>query len=191
VSAGFEISYHLARPTSDPQLLAPGFRVVVAEAIRECTAKGLRAVVFETYRSNELQALYYQRGRTVKPPPTPVTNAMGNLFSWHGYGLAVDVIHETQRWRAGNDWFAKVAEVFRKHGCRWGGEWRSPDWPHFQWGLCKPSPSDLARELIRTRGVGAVWEAVGALGIRSPVPQSVAVTAAPTPAAEAGELVTR
>lgn len=193
MSAGFEISYHLAKPTSNLQLLAPGFRAAVVEAIRECTANGLRAMVFETYRSNELQALYYQRGRTVKPPLTPVTYAMGNLFSWHGYGLAVDVIHETQGWEPepGNEWFAKVADVFRKHGCRWGGEWRRPDRPHFQWGLCKPSPSDLARELIRTRGIGAVWEAVGASGIRSPVPQSVAVTAPPTAAVEqAGQLVT-
>jgi hypothetical protein len=52
--------------------------------------------------------------------------------------------------------------IFAKYGCKWGGDWKSPDRPHFQWGKCKPGPSDVARELIRTRGVEAVWEAVGA-----------------------------
>lgn len=162
MSAGLEIAYHLAKPTNDLALLAPGFRRAVEAAIADCSVRGLSAVVFETYRSNELQAVYYARGRSVKPPKGPVTNAMGNLYSWHGYGLAVDVIHASARWDATDDWFKAVANVFKSHGCNWGGDWRSPDRPHFQWGLCKPSPSPLARELLRTRGIGAVWEAVGA-----------------------------
>jgi peptidoglycan L-alanyl-D-glutamate endopeptidase CwlK len=43
-----------------------------------------------------------------------------------------------------------------------GGDWKFKDLPHFQWGPCKPSPSDRARELIRTEGMEAVWGAVGA-----------------------------
>ena len=158
-------SYHAAKPTSNPELLAPLFRAAVDAAIAECnnTQNQLDAMVYETYRSNELQTLYYQRGRTVKPPSKPVTNAMNNLYSWHGYGLAVDVIHRTKHWDAPPDWFRKVADIFKKHGCKWGGDWKSADPPHFQWGLCKPSPSPVARELVRTKGVGAVWEAVGAL----------------------------
>jgi peptidoglycan L-alanyl-D-glutamate endopeptidase CwlK len=88
---------------------------------------------------------------------------MNNLFSWHGYGLAVDVIHRTKQWNAGTPWFAAVAVIFKRHGCKWGGDWKSADLPHFQWGLCKPSPSDTARQFLRTRGVRAVWEAVGAM----------------------------
>ena len=88
---------------------------------------------------------------------------MSNLWSWHGYGLAVDVIHQTEHWGVGDDWFQQVAEIFKKHGCKWGGEWKSKDLPHFQWGFCKPSPSDKARELMRTGGVMAVWQAVGAI----------------------------
>jgi peptidoglycan L-alanyl-D-glutamate endopeptidase CwlK len=162
MSAGLEISYHLAKPTNNLDLLAPGFRAAVDAAIAECGRENLDARVFETYRSNELQALYYARGRTMKPPPTPVTNAMANLYSWHGYGLAVDVIHRSEGWNAGDRWFADVAAIFKAQGCKWGGDWTSPDRPHFQWGFCKPSPSPIARELIRTRGIGAVWRAVGA-----------------------------
>lgn len=157
-------NYHGAKPTSDLQLLAPLFRAAVDAAIAECNDEqnSLDAIVYETYRSNELQGIYYARGRTVRPPKSPVTNAMNNLYSWHGYGLAVDVIHRTRHWDADGNWFRSVAAIFKKQGCKWGGDWTSPDPPHFQWGLCKPSPSPLARELMRTGGVLAVWEAVGA-----------------------------
>src|SRR5215211_4121594 len=92
------IDYHLAKPTNKLEYLAPRFRAAVETAIAECRAMGLDAVVYETYRSKELQAVYFARGRTVRPPVKPVTNAMENLFSWHGYGLAVDVIHRVKEW---------------------------------------------------------------------------------------------
>lgn len=159
------IDYHGTAPTANLMLLAPAFEAAVRAAIDECNspANNLNAIVYETYRSNELQAIYFARGRTVRPPATPVTNASSNLYSWHGYGLAVDVIHATQGWTPErHGWFHDVAAIFKRHGCKWGGDWTSPDPPHFQWGRCKASPSDLARELLRTRGIEAVWEAVGA-----------------------------
>jgi peptidoglycan L-alanyl-D-glutamate endopeptidase CwlK len=153
----------VARANNDVTTLAPKFRAAVEKSIAECVALGLDAVVYEAYRSQELQFLYYERGRTVVPPRDTVTNAASNLFSWHGYGLAVDVISRSKAWDQPESWFASVAEVFRANGCRWGGEWKMKDLPHFQWGLCRPSPSDRARELIATSGLRAVWEAVGAL----------------------------
>jgi hypothetical protein len=144
-------------------VLAPKFRDAVAKAIADCNANGLDAIVYESYRSQELQANYYARGRTVVPPDTTVTNAQSNLFSWHGYGLAVDVISRAKEWDKPESWFASVAEHFRAAGCRWGGEWRMKDLPHFQWGPCKPSPSDTARSLLASGGKRAVWEAVGAI----------------------------
>lgn len=149
-------------PSSDLDLLAPKFRAAVEQALALCKQAGLDAVVYEAYRSDELQALYFARGRTQVPPTDTVTNARSNLFSWHGYGLAVDVIHAKLEWGAPRAWFENVARCFRQCGCRWGGEWTKPDLPHFQWGLCKASPSDVARDLITSRGVQAVWDAVGA-----------------------------
>lgn len=148
----------------DLDLLAPKFREAVKAAIAECNTAGYQAMVYEGYRTQELQAIYYARGRTVIPPTHTVTNAPTNLTSWHGYGLAVDVVHQTKYWEPeeGEKWFRKVSEVFKKHGCKWGGDWNRPDTPHFQWGECKASPSDKARELIASGGVIAVWKAVGA-----------------------------
>jgi len=142
--------------------LAPAFRDAVEHAIADCQMRGLDAYVYEAYRSPELQALYYARGRTIVPPTKPVTYAATNLQSWHGYGLAVDVISRSQTWNRPDAWFAQVAESFTKFGCRWGGEWKQRDLPHFQWGLCKPSPSDAARTLLAAGGFDAVWEELGA-----------------------------
>jgi hypothetical protein len=142
--------------------LAPRFATAVEEALAACRNAGLDARLYEANRSAELQALYYERGRSVVPPSTTVTNARSNLYSWHGYGLAVDVISETKEWDAPVGWFEAVSVHFRAAGCRWGGEWKFKDLPHFQWGLCKPSPSDRARALMSSGGVQAVWIAVDA-----------------------------
>jgi peptidoglycan LD-endopeptidase CwlK len=147
----------------DMTLLAPKFRLAVTSAIYDCTSEGLDAFVFEAHRSQELQALYYARGRTVKPPERPVTNAPTADRSWHYFGLAVDVISREHYWNRPVEWFAAVAEVFKRHGCKWGGDWTQKDYPHHQWAACKPSPSDRAREIYAEGGVEAVWQAVGAL----------------------------
>jgi peptidoglycan L-alanyl-D-glutamate endopeptidase CwlK len=148
----------------DLSLLAPKFRLAVEAALAECDAKGLDARLYEAYRTPELQALYYKRGRTIIPPPHTVTNAKTNLYSWHGYGLAVDIVSTAHWWKPpeGMAWFRRVADIFKQHDCKWGGDWSKPDPPHFQWHRCKPSPSDIARLLIRQDGMQAVWEAVGA-----------------------------
>lgn len=147
----------------DMSKLAPLFRAAVELAVVECNAGGLDCFVYEAYRSQELQAIYYARGRTVVPPYKPVTNARSNLYSWHGYSLAVDVVSKAHGWDRPDDWWLAVATIFKRHGCKWGGDWRQRDLPHFQWGRCKPSPSDLAREILATKGLEAVWAAVGAV----------------------------
>ncbi len=159
MSAGHTSS---ARPDSDLGNLAPTFRRAVRSALRDCALAGLDAYVFEAHRSQELQELYYARGRTIKPPERPVTNAHINLYSWHGYGLAVDVISQEHYWDRPELWFRHVAKHFIANGCKWGGGWKRPDMPHMQWGRCKPSPSNRARELIEC-GVEMVWAEVGAL----------------------------
>ena len=45
----------------------------------------------------------------------------------------------------------------------WGGEWSHPDYPHFQYGYCRPSPTQRARDLYAAGGLEAVWREVGAM----------------------------
>src|SRR5262245_29114210 len=78
--------------------LAPALHVAVAAAVAECHTLGLEPVVYESYRTNTLAQAYYAKGRTA--PGSIVTNAKDNVHSWHGFGLAVDVIHATKRWDA-------------------------------------------------------------------------------------------
>jgi peptidoglycan L-alanyl-D-glutamate endopeptidase CwlK len=150
--------------SNDLDLLAPNFAAAVRAALVAAKANGLDAMVFEAFRTDERQRFLYKKGRTIIPPTKPVTNAPTADFSWHGYGLAIDVVHRTRYWEpeAGFDWFKKVAAIFKAHNCKWGGDWTSVDPPHFQWHLCKPSPSDAARQLKRSKGHQAVWEIVGA-----------------------------
>ena len=150
------------RPSHDLGLLAPKFADAVRAAIAECEAAGLDALVYEAFRTPELQALYYAHGRTVIPPVRPVTNAASSLYSWHGFGLAVDVISVSMEWDAPDKWFTDVAAIFKRHSCKWGGDWTRKDLPHFQWAACKPSPSARAREILAAEGVHGVWVAVGA-----------------------------
>lgn len=168
----------------DLSRLAPAFSKAVADALAECQAQGLDAFVYEGYRSQALAAMYYQRGRSVKPPDRPVTNAPTNLHSWHGFGLAVDVVHRTKFWSPpqGEAWFRWVAAIFKKHGCAWGGDWKMADLPHFQWSLCPASPSDVARQLINSQGMQAVWAHFGAID-GTPVPAALTALASPFTAA--------
>lgn len=144
-------------------LLAPRMRLAVENALARCEGLSIQAVVYESYRTEKLQQVYYARGRTVKPPERPVTNAATSLHSWHGFGLAVDVIHRTKRWDMPDAWFSAVAAIFAKHGMSWGGNWRTKDLPHFQWSTCPASPTDEHRRLFREGGLAAVWANVKAL----------------------------
>jgi hypothetical protein len=144
-------------------LLAPKMRAAVGFFLAECLTQGLDAMVEESYRSHETAVAYYNRGRTQIPPTEIVTHAPNELYSWHGFGLAVDVISRAKGWDPGTSWFAHMASIAKAHGLKWGGDWTQRDLPHVQWGPCKASPSDQARALFKEGGLVAVWNAVGAI----------------------------
>lgn len=151
----------------DTSKLAPRFREAVEKALEELHARGIDAVVNEALRSDALQREYYARG---------VTKARTVAGSWHGYGLAVDVVSKTRGWdvwpwRAkdgslpGGDpkWWRPVVETFKKHGCDWGGDWQSIfDAPHFQFGRCKSSPGAESKRYFAEGRPFKVWALVGA-----------------------------
>lgn len=165
--------------------LAPLFRTAILAGVHSCEGKtvsvptgasGIRnlsldVVVFETLRTDELQGIYFAQGTS------KVRSAQG---SWHFFGLAVDVISRGYEWFTGaaalsewpdrttrNEvarlWFTAVANQFKPHGLKWGGDWDEPDMPHIYYGTLRKSPSDLSRQLYRQGGFKAVWREVGAL----------------------------
>ncbi len=185
-------STNALRVHNDVTELAPLFRDAVERALGQCALHGLDAYVYEAYRTPELQAEYFSRGRTKRPPFTTVTNAPSNLQSWHGYGLAVDVISRAKQWSAGHEWFQRVAEIFKANQCKWGGDWKQADLPHFQWHLCRASPSAEARSMIIEQGAAAVWRAVRAVEMpafsRSATVSVDALNLRPTPSS-AGQAI--
>lgn len=138
--------------------LAPKFR----DAVNAVLAELSDATVAESLRTFDRQSYLYGFGRDYDDGRGIVTNAPTQLLSWHGYGLAVDLVHATKAWDAGDHWFRLMGEIAKGNGCDWGGDWHHPDRPHIQWGRCKDSPSDTARRLYQQGGVEAVWDAVGA-----------------------------
>jgi hypothetical protein len=155
----YEQASHLIR--RDLSECAPRFALAVQYGIKECHTKGLDVVINEAMRSDALQRLYYTLGRTV-PNSDIVTYAKSALYSWHGYGLAIDVRSLSMGYATPPSWIKGVAAVMADAGLDWGGRWIRPDDPHFQWHTLKPAPSDRARELFRTGGLPAVWREVKA-----------------------------
>jgi hypothetical protein len=146
--------------------LAPKFREALEAALAECNAQGLDAYAYETLRSDELQALYYARGRTDIDgefgPGETVTNAQSAQYGWHFFGLAADVISRSKQWKVTDAWRRQVNIIMRKHGLACGSDWPHPDEPHVYWAKCRRTPSDEARRLYAQGGLAKVWAAVGA-----------------------------
>lgn len=118
-----------------------------------------------TFRSFAEQNALFAIGRT--KPGKIVTKARGG-FSYHNFGLAVDVCllvdhnndgkFETASWDRIMDHdgdkrpdFMEVVNVFKQFGWEWGGDWGFKDPPHFQKTFGKS-----VRELLRLHQSGRV-----------------------------------
>ena len=146
----------------DPRLLAPGMEDRVRDMQTRIAVKGQQITIYETMRSHTLARMYHALG---------VSKAPDGWRTWHFYALAVDLIHPTRAWdawtakdQAAVDWRGIVVESGKGAGLDWGGDWTSfKDYPHWQFGTVKPSPSDEAVRLYREEGLVEVWRVVGAL----------------------------
>ena len=117
--------------------LAPQFRTALCLLLAHVPD----AMIAETLRTPERQSFLYGFGRDYDDGRGIVTHAPTNLTSWHGYGLAADVIHGTRGWDASEAWFRAMGAAAKRVGLFWGGDWR----------------------LLAASGVRAVWESVHAL----------------------------
>lgn len=96
--------------------------------IAECEAQGLKVLITETYRSQERQNYLYAQGRTRK----------GNIVTWtknsrHTSRRAWDICQNIKGQEYTNTiFFKQCGEIAKSLGIIWGGDWNTPDMPHFE-----------------------------------------------------------
>lgn len=145
--------------------LAPKFVAALLQMLALMRAQGYDPVVYETYRTPERQAFLFGFGRTYDDGRGVVTHAPDTTKTWHGYGLAADVISASKEWDAPASFWLALGAAAAKCGLTWGGNWPiiERDKPHVQWGApMRQTPSDEAVNLKQQGGDAAVWTAVGA-----------------------------
>lgn len=112
--------------------LHPAIREAASQFIAECEKHGiyLRITSDGHLRTFEEQNELYAKGRT-KPGKKVTWVTAGN--SYHNYGLALDVVEMVDGkpiWN--NPRWPQIAAIGAKYGFEWGGNWKTPDKPHFQ-----------------------------------------------------------
>jgi hypothetical protein len=153
--------------------LAPAFRAAVGRVCADLRAWGYTPRIFETARTDARQRYLHGFGRRYDDGRGVVTHSETADDTWHGFGLAADIICAHQRWSAPWHFWATLGLSARRHGLVWGGDWNSNgrsdderfvDRPHIQWGPpMRRSPSSRAAQLRDQDGLEAVWREVGAL----------------------------
>src|SRR5579859_5406752 len=111
--------FHSTQPINDPALLEPTTRAAVEAIIADAAANGMALMIFETYRSQERQALLYSQHVT----------QLKNV-GVHHYGLACDLVKSINgepNWKGD---FSLIGQLAQAHGLVWGGDWGRPDLPH-------------------------------------------------------------
>lgn len=140
--------------TSSLNLLYPPFKMMLVTAIQDANSKGMYPLIFESWRSNERQSFLYAQGRTA--PGAIVTNASPGL-SFHSYGLAVDLVFDSDPATERPDWtwkgdYGKLSIIMTTYGL----EALDFEKAHFQkrYGLTVKELKAIAD----TDGVLGVWK---------------------------------
>lgn len=126
--------------------------------------QGITIIVVQGLRTIEEQDALYAQGRTT--PGKIVTNAKGGQ-SWHNFGCAVDCAplnpDGSIDWNANHPQWKAMEAAGTAMGLVSGANWvRFVDAPHFQLTGKFPegAPDTEARELFKTGGLRAVWDAI-------------------------------
>ena len=136
----------------DITLCHPRLQHLATQWQKECLDQGIIVEIGETLRTVKEQDALYEQGRT-KPGPI-VTNAKGSSYSsQHQWGIAFDFYLKMDvdgdgkiaddAYNDSKGHFRKAAEIGKKLGLAWGGDWSSiVDKPHLylpDWGST-PTP---------------------------------------------------
>jgi peptidoglycan LD-endopeptidase CwlK len=136
---------HLAERIKQLDALAPELNIHVVQGLRTW---------------NEQNDLYSQ-GRTT---PGPIITDAPAGYSWHNYGLAVDIVPEEitpgqPDWNTSRPAWARLVALSGTVGLVSGSTWRTfPDWPHLQPQEIPVSPTDTDRQDFTDAGMESVWQ---------------------------------
>lgn len=108
--------------------LTPNAQKACSLFMAECERQGLNVLITETYRSKERQNYLYEQGR-IRP---------GNIVTWtknsrHTSRRAWDICKNVKGAEYSDKaFFAQCGKIAAKFGITWGGDWKTPDTPHFE-----------------------------------------------------------
>ena len=107
--------------------LKPVAKLACITFLEECKKAGIDIFITETYRSQARQNYLYEQGRTRE----------GKKVTWtrnsrHTSRLAWDIAHNAKEPYKDVSVFKKAGQVAKKLGITWGGDWKTPDMPHFE-----------------------------------------------------------
>ncbi len=111
--------FHSVNPISDIDLLEPVTRAAVLNIVNDAKAQGQDVMVLETYRSQELQQIYYRKGVTQL-----------SQVGVHHYGLATDIVKVVNGEPNWDGDFSFLKPLAEKYNLIWGGDWGFPNEPH-------------------------------------------------------------
>lgn len=139
-------------------LLYPPFAQEMLKGIAEANKAGIPVALFESFRSPARQEQIYAQGRS--SPGKIVSNAKA-YQSWHQYGIAADIaLFDDGRWSWNFD-PKKISQFFDLDKLIWGGTFKSPDGPHYEW---RKKPSLVVSEaLVKSQGILRFWAELDAL----------------------------
>ncbi|MDO4618440.1 MAG: M15 family metallopeptidase [Clostridia bacterium] len=119
----------MSRIISDINELTPLAKKACMLFLKECKNRGLKVRVTETYRTQERQNELYAQGRT----------APGKVVTWtknsrHTSRRAWDICQDIKgkEYDTSGGFFKKCGFVAKEIGITWGGNWKTPDKPHFE-----------------------------------------------------------
>ena len=108
--------------------LTPNAQIACNLFLDECQNQGLNVLITETYRSQARQDYLYAQGRT----------RSGKKVTWtrnsrHTSRRAWDICKNVKGQEYSDTlFFKKCGEIAKKIGIIWGGDWSTPDMPHFE-----------------------------------------------------------
>lgn len=117
--------FHSTKPISDIMLLEPITREAVQNILRDAKRMGHNMMVFETYRSQELQSIYYKKGVTQL-----------SKVGVHHFGLAADIVKVINGQPSWDGSFEFLQELANNYNLIWGGDWGEPDIEHSFRDVC-------------------------------------------------------